>query len=131
MNKLIQNIQSTLVELDEALSHLTEAQFSQSLPIYSGSTIGMHARHVVEFYQCLLEQCADNQYINYDKRSRDLLLQTNLDYFSESIESVISTLDTVSEEQLKSPLSIVTDEVEQASTANCITIWNTRFIMPH
>jgi uncharacterized damage-inducible protein DinB len=118
MNKLIQNIKSTLVELDEALSQLTEAQFSQSMPIYSGSTIGMHARHVIEFYQCLLNQYTDNQCVNYDKRSRDLLLQTNLEYFSESIESVISTLDTLSDEQLKHPLSIMTNETEQAMTSS-------------
>jgi uncharacterized damage-inducible protein DinB len=118
MNKLIQNIQSSLVELDEALSQLTEAQFSQSLPIYSGSTIGMHARHIVEFYQCLLEQYTDNQRVNYDKRSRDLLLQTNLEYFSESIESVISALDILSDEQLKHPLSIITDDMQQTMSSS-------------
>jgi uncharacterized damage-inducible protein DinB len=118
MNKLIQNIQLTLAELDEALSQLTEAQFSQPLPIYSGSTIGMHARHVVEFYQCLFEQYTDNQYVNYDKRSRDLLLQTNLEYFSESIESVISVLDTISDEQLNHPLNIVTDDPQQAMSSS-------------
>jgi uncharacterized damage-inducible protein DinB len=118
MNRLIKNIQYTLVELDDALSQLTEAQFCQSLPIYSGSTIGMHARHIVEFYQCLLEQYTDNQCVNYDKRSRDLLLQTNLEYFSESIESVISVLDTLSDEQLKHPLSIVTNDTEQAMSSS-------------
>ncbi|MDZ7877027.1 MAG: DinB family protein [Saprospiraceae bacterium] len=118
MNKLIQNIRYTLIELDNALSTLTEAQFSQSLPIYSGSTIGMHARHVVEFYQCLLCQLNENQSINYDKRSRDLLLQTNLDYFSEAVESVISTLEKLDETQLKSPLSILTNDMQNAMTSS-------------
>lgn len=114
MSRLIYNIQQTLTELNHVLSQLDEAQFSRSLPIFSGSTIGMHARHVVEFYQCLLDQSFDNQRINYDNRSRDLLLQTNLDYFTEAVETVISTLDTMGETQLKWPLSIATNE--QAET---------------
>jgi hypothetical protein len=113
MNKLIQNIQQTLAELNDVICQLEDTQFSLSMPIFSGSSIGMHARHIVEFYQCLLEQSFDNQQVNYDKRARDLLLQTNLDYFSQSIETVISTLDTVSEARLKSPLSIVTDDTQE------------------
>jgi uncharacterized damage-inducible protein DinB len=113
MNKLIQNIQSTLVELNDVICQLEESQFSQSLPIFSGSSIGMHSRHIVEFFQCLLEQSLDNQHVNYDKRSRDLLLQTNLDYFSQAVETVISTLDTLSEARLKGPLSIVTDDTDE------------------
>jgi uncharacterized damage-inducible protein DinB len=113
MNKLIQNIQSTLVELNDVICQLEESQFSQSLPIFSGSSIGMHSRHIVEFFQCLLEQSLDNQQVNYDKRSRDLLLQTNLDYFSQAVETVISTLDTLSEARLKGPLSIVTDDTDE------------------
>lgn len=110
MSMLIQNIQQTLGELNGVMCLLTEQQFSRSLPIFSGSTIGMHARHVVEFYQCLLEQSFDSQRVNYDNRSRDLLLQTNLDYFIQTVESIISTLDTMGEKQLKHPLSIATDD---------------------
>jgi uncharacterized damage-inducible protein DinB len=112
MNKLIQNIQQTLAELSTVICQLEDTQFSLSLPIFSGSSIGMHARHVVEFYQCLLEQSFDNQQVNYDKRSRDLLLQSNIDYFSQALETVISTLDTVSEARLKGHLSIATDETQ-------------------
>ena len=118
MNKLIQNIQHTLAELSDIICQLEEAEFSRSLPIFSGSSIGMHARHVVEFYQCLLEQSFGNQQVNYDKRSRDLLLQTNLDYFSQAIETVISTLDTVSEARLKGPLSIATDDAQDVMNSS-------------
>jgi uncharacterized damage-inducible protein DinB len=113
MNKLIQNIQLTLAELNAVVGQLEEQQFIEKLPIFSGSSIGMHARHIVEFYQCLMEQTIDNQCINYDNRSRDLLLQTNLDYFAQAVETVISTLDTMSDKQLQHPLSIATEESTQ------------------
>jgi uncharacterized damage-inducible protein DinB len=114
MSRLVQNIQQTLAEFNGVICQLNDAEFSNSLPIFSGSSIGMHARHVVEFYQCLLEQFFDNQQVNYDNRSRDLLLQTNLDYFAQSVNTVISTLDTMGETQLKHPLSIATNEDPQA-----------------
>ncbi len=113
MSQLIRSIQQTLIELNQVLGQLNEAQFSRSLPVFSGSTIGMHARHVVEFYQCLLEQSFDNQQVNYDNRSRDLLLQTNLDYFTEAVETVISTLDTMGQTHLQWPLSIATNEQQE------------------
>ena len=135
MSMLIQNIQQTLGELNGVMGQLDEEQFSRSLPIFSGSTIGMHARHIVEFYQCLLEQSADNQRVNYDNRSRDLLLQTNLDYFTETVESIISTLDTVGEKQLKYPLSIMSDEDDETMISslavNCNTIWSIQFTTLH
>lgn len=114
MSQLIQNIQHTLAELNDVICQLDETQFSNGLPIFSGSSIGMHARHVVEFYQCLLEQSSNNQQVNYDNRSRDLLLQTNLDYFTQAVDNVISTLDTMGETQLKHPLSIATNETDNA-----------------
>jgi hypothetical protein len=112
MNKLIQNIQLTLAELNGVICQLKEDEFSQKLPIFSGSSVGMHARHIVEFYQCLFEQSIANQCVNYDTRSRDLLLQTNLDYFTEAVDNLISALDTMSDKQLKHPLSIATDDAD-------------------
>jgi uncharacterized damage-inducible protein DinB len=112
MNRLIQNIQQTLAELSDVICQLEKTQFSLSLPIFSGSSIGMHARHIVEFYKCLLEQSFDNQQVNYDKRSRDLLLQTNVEYFTQAVETVISTLDTLSEARLKKQLYILTDDTQ-------------------
>ncbi len=118
MNRLIQNIQQTLSELNDVLGQLDTTQFSRSLPIFSGSSIGMHARHIIEFYQCLLSQSFDNQSINYDRRSRDLLLQNDINYFSEVSENIISTLDTLSEKQLKSSIHIATDDTDETMTSS-------------
>ena len=73
MNPIVISAQQTLAEFNQVIGQLSNAQFSESLPIFSGSSIGMHARHVIEFYQCLLQKGVVNQGINYDKRIRDLL----------------------------------------------------------
>jgi uncharacterized damage-inducible protein DinB len=44
--------------------------------LLSGASIGQHLRHVVEFYDCLLNGLSQ-QKINYEKRARSLELENN------------------------------------------------------
>jgi hypothetical protein len=111
MNALIQTTKQTLAELNDVLSLMTEAQFCCPLIIFSGSSVGMHARHVVEFYQCLLYQIADAPTINYDKRQRDLRLQSQPVYFARAIEEIHNRLDGFDDAALNTPLSIESDSV--------------------
>jgi hypothetical protein len=106
---LLESIKQTLLELNDVVSQTTDEQFSSCLAIFSGSSIGMHARHVVEFYQCLLSQNVDNQMVNYDKRQRDMLLQTQTDYFIFTVSQIINRLDHLDASALDTPLSILSD----------------------
>ena len=36
----------------------------------------MHTRHIIEFYQCLIEQASEGQ-INYDSRKRDVRIESD------------------------------------------------------
>jgi hypothetical protein len=119
MNNLIPSIQQTLEELKCVLLLMDDKQFSTPLRIFSDSSIGMHARHILEFYQCLLMQCNQKQVINYDKRKRDLMLQSNLEYFTLTVNSVIETLENLDTNMLNHPLSITSDdEGDQATPIN-------------
>jgi hypothetical protein len=109
MNNLILSIRNTLIELNSVLMLLDDKQFSKPLTIFSGSSIGMHARHIIEFYQCVLFQYEKEQVINYDKRARDLLLQSNLDYFTFTVNILIKKLGELDKNRLDSPLSITND----------------------
>jgi hypothetical protein len=116
MNNLISSIQQTLDELNSVLRLMSDQQFSTPLKIFSDSSVGMHARHIVEFYQCLLLQYAENQVINYDKRQRDFQLQSNLDYFTLTINSIIESLENLNKEILNTPLSITSDDDGENAT---------------
>ena len=108
MSVLIQSIKDTLSELSRVIAIINEEQYSQTLPIFSGSSIGMHARHVIEFYQCLLVQY-DNQAIDYDQRKRDLLLQSQPEYFNSMVQKIIKAIDNLDKGKLNTPLSISSD----------------------
>ena len=106
---LLESIKQTLLELNNVIKQTTDEQFCLNLAIFSGSSIGMHARHVVEFYQCLLSQKIDNQIVNYDKRQRDMLLQTQTGYFVYTVSQIINRLDNLDHSKLDTPLSISSD----------------------
>ena len=108
MNTLIQTTKQTLSEFGKVIALLNDEQFSRSLTLFSGSSVGMHARHVLEFYQCLLQQCP-KQSVNYDQRKRDLLLQTQTDYFNFMVEQTLETIANLDIHQLNTPLNILSD----------------------
>jgi hypothetical protein len=109
MNNLISSIKSTLIELNAVLLLMDDAQFSKPLTLFSGSSVGMHARHIIEFYQCLLFQSESGGIVNYDKRKRDLLLQSKLEYFTLMVNVLIEAIERLDDATLKAPLSITND----------------------
>lgn len=78
-----------LVELKDCITQLDNSTYAAPLDVFFGSTIGQHTRHIVEFYQCLIEQSLNDQ-ICYDKRRRDLTIETN-------IETAVQVIDRISE----------------------------------
>jgi hypothetical protein len=116
MNNLISNIKQTLEELNSVVQLMNDEQFSTPLTIFSGSSTGMHARHIIEFYQCLLTQSIDNQFVNYDNRQRDLLLQGNTEYFISTVNRVIDALEKLDCAKLNYPLSITSENTEKDAT---------------
>ena len=66
-----------LQQLNDCLIQLKKEEYSSSLAIFSGSSIGQHTRHILEFYQCLIQQAEDG-IINYDLRKRNLSIESDL-----------------------------------------------------
>jgi|GEM_PF-560685 len=119
MSVLIQSIKDTLSERSQVIAMINEDQYSQTLTIFSGSSIGMHARHVVEFYQCLLLQY-DHQSIDYEQRKRDLLLQSQPEYFNIAVQKIISAIENLRTNQLNTPLSILTSSEKGELISNSL-----------
>ena len=64
--------------------------------ILSNATQGQHFRHIIEFYQCIIE-INENRLICYDDRKRDLELERSIDIMLKKINKLgdaIKMLDT-------------------------------------
>ena len=65
-----------LVQLTDLVDQIREGDFAKPTETLSGSTIGQHLRHTLEFFICL-EDGFDSGLINYDKRAHDKLIETD------------------------------------------------------
>lgn len=73
---MIKDCIANLAEHQELLLKLSDKQYQHQSELLSGASIGQHLRHVIEFYDCLLNGLSD-QKINYEKRARSLELENN------------------------------------------------------
>lgn len=84
-------IKNTLLLLSETLQLLTVHQYQQPCMQLSQSSIGQHCRHIIELYIELLNGY-ETGIINYDKRQRNLVLETERDQVIIEIKLVIDSI---------------------------------------
>lgn len=89
---LIQAVRHTLDEIDHFLSQVSADQYNYPCPQLSGSTIGQHTRHIIELFECLINQYNEGT-INYDNRCRNPLTETLPDYARECVEKVRKSIN--------------------------------------
>jgi hypothetical protein len=74
--QLQQAVNTIFVQLADSLSQLSPPQYSQSCATLFNNTIGQHVRHIIELFQCL-ENGYESGTVNYEKRNRDTLIETD------------------------------------------------------
>lgn len=65
-----------LHQLSEAVMQVEEKDFVKPSTALSGSTIGQHLRHTLEFFICL-QSGFEKGLVNYDKRAHDKLIESD------------------------------------------------------
>jgi uncharacterized damage-inducible protein DinB len=96
MKQLTDSANHTLKQLKGFLSQIEEREYVQHLPILFESTIGMHVRHIIEFYQCLVKGILQGE-MDYDARERSLLQETNIQYAQACIDNLLIDLTLIQE----------------------------------
>ena len=75
----ITKIHLTIEELTGVLSKLPQEDYTRPCAALSDSTIGQHVRHIIELFQCLLNQY-DGGVINYDLRERNQAIENGVEF---------------------------------------------------
>jgi uncharacterized damage-inducible protein DinB len=88
---LIESIHHHFDELTDLLDQLSDQRYSEVCKPLSNSSIGEHIRHIIEMFQCL-EKGYDSGIINYDKRERNLQIQTEIQCAVQAVLHVKSNL---------------------------------------
>lgn len=84
--------------VDNTLSHvrlylgiLGEERYRQPLEVFSGSSIGQHTRHIIEFLDCLIRQC-ESVGIDYDHRLRNKGIEDRSELVLDALDTILSEL---------------------------------------
>ncbi|MDQ5930140.1 MAG: hypothetical protein QG594_1927 [Bacteroidota bacterium] len=89
---LLNSINNNLDELIDLLQQLSNDEYTQPCLHLTNASIGDHTRHIIELFQCL-----ENQYesgiVNYDKRERNIQIQTDTDFAIQQIIFIQNNLD--------------------------------------
>ena len=76
MNQIVLSTLKTLNKTNQLLTILSDEQLSNSsIPPYK-SSIGSHIRHILDFYDCILNKQSENL-VDLTLRKRNLIVETN------------------------------------------------------
>ncbi len=88
---LLTVVDNTLSHVRLYLSILGEERYRQPLEVFSGSSIGQHTRHIIEFLDCLIRQCESGE-INYDHRLRNKAIEDRPELAMDALDTILGEL---------------------------------------
>lgn len=88
---IIQCCQEDLIELRQLVDLISVDTYCFKAPLLANATIGQHVRHVLEFYDCVLNDAGETV-VNYDRRMRAIALETDPIAASVKISGLIEQL---------------------------------------
>lgn len=90
--QLQQAVNNVFVQLSETIRQLSNSQYMQQCRNLGNNTIGQHVRHVIELFQCL-EAGYPGTHVNYEKRKRDIRIETDKDLALQLLQDVYAQLN--------------------------------------
>ena len=117
---LIEATLSKLFNIQYYLRNLDPGLYKEPLEILSFASIGEHTRHILEFYQCLLNQSAEGC-VNYDLRVRDQLIQEDPAAADQVLTIIIESIPKYHVDQkLRLQISYDQDQAETITVATSL-----------
>src|SRR5687768_5499753 len=89
---LQQAVNNVFVQLSETIRQLSPSQYIQQCGNLGNNTIGQHVRHVIELFQCLEAGYPDSS-VNYEKRKRDIAIETDKELALELLQDIYVNLN--------------------------------------
>lgn len=91
MNLIESNIH-VLYDLKIFLQEIDYKTYTEKSELFFNAGIGQHCRHIIEFYQCLIEQLSTGT-ICYDKRQRQMLLEESSAAAFDALTEIMNWLE--------------------------------------
>ncbi len=95
MDLLKNSIRFTMSQLKDCIIQMDASSYTESLELLSGNTIGKHTRHIIELFQCLLQQQVSQTIINYDDRAHSKIIETSVVLSLNNIEEILQNVNHI------------------------------------
>jgi len=106
MNQTCASSSTTIFnQVIEILDTLSDEDYSKSLDIFNGSTLGQHFRHILDFYNCVLMGAAYGE-LNYANRDRSPSMERNTSLAKNAFLELQQSIDQLSDE---TSIKVMTD----------------------
>ncbi|NNC95653.1 MAG: hypothetical protein HKN92_08830 [Chitinophagales bacterium] len=123
-----------LTQLEELTLRLTDDQYTAKLNCLMNNSIGKHLRHILEFYELMLDGYKDG-FVNYDNRKHDKVIESDRMLAITKIKSFKLQLDEIIEDktiQLETSYCLESDRSEVVqSSFNREMIYNIEHAIHH
>jgi len=87
-----------LKDIKKLLFQMSNKQYAHNARLLSGSTIGEHVRHILEFYQSVLNGL-ETKIINYDNRKRNRRIEIDKEIAIQNIDLICVELNSILEDE--------------------------------
>ncbi len=81
-----------LTQLKGVITQLSNTEYTQPIDILSGSSLGQHIRHTLEFFVCL-QDAHISGIINYDERKHDRYIEEDVNLAAKITESLKANIE--------------------------------------
>jgi uncharacterized damage-inducible protein DinB len=105
-----------LNQLKDLLVNISSEAYTEKPDVLSGATIGQHIRHILEFYMLLISGSYTGM-ISYDKRERDIRIESDPGIAILVIERLLADIETLDESY---PVEFEADYSVSGNTGNLI-----------
>mgnify|MGYP006309613943 CR=1 FL=1 len=105
-----------LDQLNDLLNRISAQNYNEKPAVLNGASIGQHIRHILEFYMLLIAGSASGV-ISYDKRKRELRIETEPDFAINTISKIKHELEKL---ELNTPVLFEADYTDDNSSNNYI-----------
>lgn len=92
-------------QINDLLQQIPAADYSQKLELYGGSSIGMHCRHIQDFFYTL-SAGVETGYLDYGLRNREPALENDPEQLAKTLKDRMSALKDY---PLSQPLIVLSD----------------------
>ncbi len=92
-------------QMTDLLQRVNEETYARPLPLFNGSSIGQHFRHIIDFYGCLANNAQEGR-LDYAHRQRDTRVETEPGYAAELLQAFYGKLTEMDEAK---PVEVVAD----------------------